>query len=333
VNYAGLKTCSGEDTVTDFTPPLIDAYPNVTVISRNPVIKVWTDETAVCRLNATIFEYTNTTYHEFKTGLDDGNYGYVITCTDESGNSATESFTLSVDTSIIIDDFSYGNFESFEKIITGFSVDVTEGGNPVSGININEFELSIDGASILISVYDIGDGKYNISYLAPDAGTYPASLTIGQLNNNFTIISKDLNVFGIYYDPMLDPTNTRHISFYNSGTRIGIATDSDVNLIGMEQPGIINVSEVDSEDNIFIFNTRINKNFLGSEKHLEEGFIGKMNPAFGYVLSDTYFISLILNPGYDIKSNSSDKMNGKYSYFMENRISRSGKKEVIMYEE
>lgn len=333
VNYAGLRSCSNEETLADFTPPTIWAYPNVTSADTIVKIKAMTDEQAVCSLNSTEFRYTNTTYHEMMLELFDQDYAYIIKCTDMSGNSAFKALSFAIDRFAYPDEIIYSNAESFENTISTFTVEIRSSGEPVSNVYQSAFSMNIGESSYPFFIFDNGNGKYNISYMTPSEGVYDVFFSVNGVEANFNLTSKSLKLSGIYEDALVVPTNTKHISFHDSETRTGMATDSEVSYIGSEQNGKINASGISVLDSLFIFNTKKTKNFANSEKYLEEGFLDRMTPSFSYVISDINFIRMIIDPAYKIKSNSSDKGTGKYSYFLERRTSREGMKEVFIDEQ
>jgi hypothetical protein len=332
VNYAGMKMCANEESSADFTPPTIRAYPNATVMTKLPILHAWTNEPAICKHNSTQFTYTNSTYHESRIQKQDGSYVFQITCTDSSGNSASKALSFTIDSSTDPDNFTFASLKAYENTFTKMRIVLKEGSALINGQDPDEFEFFIDGVSTPISVFGNGDGSYNISFIMPKIGTYTMNLTVGDLRHGSTLTSKEFKFSGLYYDASATPANTKHISYHDSATRIGMASDSDINILGLQKNGRINVSGIKAGDNLFIFNTKRANTFLSSEKNLEADFMEMMNPAFSYVLSSTFYNRIIFDPDFDVKVNSSKLGRGKYSYFLATRKSSSGTKEVIMDE-
>lgn len=329
-NTAGIWTWSNEIlSFLDTEPPVIIPMPNVSTISDAPMIEVWTDETAICSINNTFFEYTNTTFHLFKTHLGSGDHLFQINCEDMSGNSRQIEYTLSVASPGTPDSISMSDSESFETAISNMQFSLLDGSTPLAGAS--DFLVEIDGTELEANVFDQGDGSYNLSFVAPESGTYEIRIARDTIDQNITFISKPLSFSAIYEENLIDPENTDKMTYFSASTRKGMATDSDVLLDAYPAKiGVLNASEIGITDNVFIFNTRKTSGLLSRESYIDT-FLEKNAPSFGYPSLDTFIISFVLAPGYMIKSNMTNLKNNKHMFLTENMINSDGKKVIVLY--
>jgi len=347
MNGVGIWRWSNQDKITtDFDAPIIYATPNRTVITSSPILKAWTNEQATCNYNSTPnniqFKYTNTTYHETKlSSLSNGHYTYVITCSDPYDNSASFNVNFTINSNLYPDTISSSNtLNTYRGLLTTFSVNLLDSAVETSGLTVDMFKLYIDGIEDEVTVFDLGDSYYNVSFEAPDSvSNYTLRITVNDtLDKNITLVVKDLYLSALYKDTFISsaPENTNHITYFTSGRRIGFASDSDINLNNyVMAANELNMTNVNVNDNLFIINTKPTVGILGREKYLkEQSFLKLNNPSFAYEIIDTYILNYVLKSNeFNIVSNSSDINIGRYNYILQKSVSNTGKKEVLITDE
>jgi len=307
-NGAGIWRWSNQESViTDFDAPIISPMPNKTVVSNRPILKVWTDEKATCYYNRSdanvYFAYTNTTYHETKLNVHSNDpYTYTITCDDPYSNSASEEVSFTVDTTKTPTDvFGDAAISTYEQIITTFTINVESDGTNISGILRESFSLTIGDESKEFSVFDIGDGRYNISFIAPDKGSYNLKVTIDSspdIDITIPLLVNELYLSAVYEDSLISssPDTTKHITYFTNRSRIGMATTDNINLDDyVTTSNKLNITGIDHRDTLLIFNTKASNSLLEREKRLnQESFLNSVNPSFGFQMTDNYIIEYVL---------------------------------------
>jgi hypothetical protein len=333
MNGAGIWRWSNEGELsTDTTPPEITATPNRTVITNTPIIRAWTDEQAVCTYNTSLasylFIYTNTTYHEGKTNnLGEGEHFATITCTDMSGNTVSQDINFTINTLLSPDTVTgASDISAYESLLTTIPVTVESGSTVLAGITSDRFALKLDGKDYDLSVFDKGDGTYNVTFYAPETGTYELALSIDSLplfSANLTVNS--LYLTSSYSSPGIQAKNTTHITYYDGGTStIGMASDEAAgNLEISSQGSSLGLTNIKQEENLFIFNTKPGLSITGREELLNsKNFMAKVIPSFGYQLDDTYMIDFILRyDAFAIESEMGSSLGkGYYNVLVKNTI-------------
>jgi hypothetical protein len=317
LNGAGIWRWSNQEAlITDFYPPEIIALPNITVIDNKPILKAWTNEIANCYYNNsgsnTKFSYSNTTYHETKLSeLSDGHYTYVITCTDLSNNEATQNINFSVDTTESPENIlGVSNVSGYESLVTNFQINIENNSINFTGISSSRFKIYINNEEIDASVFDLGNSKYNVSFISPTKGSYTLKVELD--DNSDRTLSVPLTINELYLNAYYSdikiggiPSTTKHITHYVNGSRLGLATDSDLNLKNyVTENQLLNITEIDITDNLFIINTKSTNTILDRERKINNGnFLSLIIPSFGYSITDKYIIDFILNyDNYAIES-------------------------------
>lgn len=300
MNGAGIWMWSnGESSEVDITEPEIYLSQNVPVASNYPIIMAWTNEPAACIYNGTEFKYTNTTYHESKLAYrNDGYYSYLITCTDNYGNFANAILNLSIDgtlTANLIEADS--EMSAYEKLISTFQVSFKDTAPLITGWN-QEIEFNLDGEPYPFDIFDNGNGYYNISFVAPKAGSYVLQVGTGYDTIELNLTSKELGLVARYQDSYItsQPDNEKHITSFILDRTIGLANDDDETDIRNYQTsvGIINLSS-DAKSNIFIINTKKGSLIQDRDSRLDKAkFITLINPSFGYPINEDYLLAYTL---------------------------------------
>jgi hypothetical protein len=232
-----------------------------------------------------------------------------------------------------------GDINTYQNLLTTFTVSINSSTSAISGVPYDWFKVTIDNTLADISVFDSGEGTYNISFLAPmQAGTYIFNFNINNsFEQIFNLYNNEISISAIYNEiTSQTPTNSQRITYIASSDSLrGIAADCDIDLRN-NQPivGVLNLSNCEAKGNIFIFNTRPGQSLSNKNNFLVNGnFLSKSNPSFGYKIEDKYLVTFILFPrDYWInpEDNQSRAMNrGKYKYWLQNSISSEGKREVL----
>jgi hypothetical protein len=349
MNGVGIWRWSNEvDITADSTPPEIRATPNRTVITNTPIIKAWTNEQAVCIYNISTteyeFAYTNTTYHEAKTGyLANGQHYVTITCEDMSGNADDQDINFTINTELTPDTVDGASeINTYESLLTTIPVIIKDGSNTtlLPGGTPERFSMSLEGKDTEISVFDKGDGTYNLTFYAPEeSGSYSLVLKVG----GTALYSATLNVNLLYLSstyskPGISSTNTSHITYYaGGGNTYGLATDEDrQDLVIASGQNNLSLTNIKQDENLFIFSTKPGLAIASREDLLNSrNFMKRVIPSFGYQLDDTYIIHFILRyDNFAIQSELGDELEKGYyvtriKYLFEDRI--GDKKRIIKF--
>ena len=341
-NGAGLWTWSNEDdTISDTKPPeILFKKPNGNVVSKNPIISIWTDEIASCKYySATSPQipmiYTNTTYHETKLGLSNGAYTFTLNCTDPSGNSGASSISFTVNTLLEVDalNFTIQNIV-YEGEIVSLLLNINSSNNGLGDVPKNEIDLFLNSENIDYSVIDIGDGNYNISFIAPvDSGIYPFTITVDGITESGNLIVEDLKfVFSFESNNFLSTQNKTKMIYNKSSEGIFGFASTDENLIFRDSNWMMNLSSEITEPIMFFF-TKTDKYFEKVNRIIKKNeFYESSNPSFGYIFEENYFIKERLN--YEEIEISTDATfsfyPGQYEFLLKNLKSDENEKEVFI---
>ena len=332
-----------EDETIDLVPPVIIAMPNRTVLTNYPVLKAWTNEQAICYYNKSninqIFAYTNTTYHESKLDfITNGPYTYEITCKDMSDNTASpEIINFTVDSTAMVGEVVLEDDVSYEDLLKTISIQLKNIGDEVSGVNPDLIKLIVEDEEKAVSIFDLGNSYYNISFISPKSGLYNIKVSYNDSNvfDNALLTVYALSFYSSYNDSSLSKLakTGKRIVFIDDVSRIGIASDANYDLSQLNFDSKINLSSP-HKNNIFIFNTKTSDNILSREKFLQGQSLDRLNnPSFGYELKDKGILRFIITSNeFNILSNSDILNPGKYYYLMQLQLN-SGKKEVVMNNE
>ena len=343
LNGVGIWRWSNQDGDTlDFIPPTIIATPNRTVATTSPIIKAWTDETAVCTYNSSSSEiefiYTNTTYHETRiTGLSNGPYRYRITCTDLSGNSGSVEINFTIDTAKGTDTITGpSSLNTYSSLLTTFSVDVQGSSSDISKIKETEI-LYINNIAQEHSFFARGDGSFNVSFIAPkNIGAYNLRLAIENYDINITLNVNSLYLEATYVDGTVSNIrSTDHIIYYQpaSARRFGLASNEHTDYLILSSSSTnISASGITLGNELFIFSTKSSSLINAKEKLLyDNNFHEKINPSFGYKLDDTYLIDFVLRYNrFDIETESGNTLaKGNNNFLVRNDLNSQGEKQII----
>jgi hypothetical protein len=351
-NKAGIIRWSNQEEVqTDFDPPTIYATPNITVINPRAVIKAWTNELANCYYNdstsgETVFTFTNTTFHEVMLDSEsDGHYWYTINCYDSYDNKGTLDINFTINATITPKNISGPiTISTYENLITTFQFNVKNSDNSLNltGLLPTNFTFLLNGNEEEASFFDIGNNIYNVSFIAPDIGTFNIIIRI---NGDETIQSdpipmtvNELYLTARYEDPSILNQNViinKHIIFVNGATRIGLATDDldmDIYSLNIKEDGNISISAIDLKHNLYIFHTRKSNSIIDRERKISnENFNNLINPSFGYPITDNYMVEFILRyEDYVIQSGIGDSLpKGKHNILV--LRTNSGDSKIIKF--
>ena len=328
-NGVGMWTSTGDNQmVLDITPPVIKATPNRTVITNYPILKAWTDEQANCYYNFSNnlvkFSYTNTTYHETKLNyISDGKYDYVISCKDVFENSAQKTINFTIRSDWRPDDIlTSGTLSAYESTLTTLSYKIVNaGGEDITGLLNQNFNLKLNTKNHPFSIFDIGNGYYNFTFDVPEYGPYVMEIELDYLDSNvvetITLTVNKLGLNTIYEDSSFITTSDseNHLSYFTSDTRIGLATNDDLEpgYIITNQNNKLNISGIGVKDSVMIFNTKPKISMLDRNKKINKNqFLSSVNPSFGYTINNAYFVSYkLIYDNYLIQSEN-NLNNGNY---------------------
>jgi len=336
VNNVGIWRWSNqEEEQIDFTAPVIIALPNVTVVSRNPILKVWTDEDAVCYYNLSTgdrkFVYSNTTYHETKVSSSGSKGAYRITCEDPSGNSDYVDINFTIDTSLVpVETTGITEIGSYRNTIKNFQIEITDtDSNRLSGITSPRFSMTLNDEGHNINAFDTGRGFYNISFVTPkEVGTYALKLYVDAITVlDINLTNEDLYLVSTYEDVSIVPESEERITYYDGSKRIGFGTSSEVDLRSKGANGLLNISEMHLEEELYIFNTKKTRSMSERDTRLKkDSFMRLINPSFGYTIDEDYLIHFILSyDNYLLISEIGDELNiGQHSFIVLRSVNSDG---------
>jgi hypothetical protein len=332
-NNAGAWRWSNEkDIQADISPPEIDAKPSGIIVSAKPILAAWTNEIASCGYkefgssdDLTPFRYTNTTYHEDSLSLSSGSgYTYSVNCTDLAGNSAVEqvSFTIEEDRTVDGMDLEFLNV-AYKGQIVKMAVTLESGSDALGEIPKSRIVLAISERAYPYSYVDMGEGRYNISFIAPDeAGTYMFRLRVDSAENLSDVKVDDirLHVGYILEGALSTSSGTRMLYGIDDDGVKGMASDDDSFLIGSMDSADLNVS-AGLDKPVFIFFTGEDDYLKKRDKMLKNGeFLRQPNPSFGYKALERHVIEFILK--YDTIGITTDAPSavykGNYMFLMRN---------------
>ncbi|MBN1502981.1 hypothetical protein JW930_05545, partial [Candidatus Woesearchaeota archaeon] len=292
------------DSTTDLTPPGVYVITNGVLITDNPILMIKTDEKSVCEYsfdNSVYYRflYTNSTYHETKTSAPQGANLVYLNCTDmsrNSNNSVTMSFTVNTTTtidSIWVPD----TLSEYQGILISVLVNVTDTDSvKLGGVVLDQFDVEIDDADIEFSIFDQGNGHYNLSFNIPsELGTHGLIVkTRNRESNELDLTVLPLRLSVDYRESQINsPTRTEQTVYGSTTSDIGLATE-DTNADFDYGSGYLNLSS-DYTKNVFIFNTPSFTNIIRKDRYLENSeFLDLTTPSFGYAYTDSYYLRLIL---------------------------------------
>jgi len=295
----GLDSDLAGGTYDNQAPIILFKKPNVleTVVSNQPILTIDTDEIATCYYEGVIFAYTDSTHHEAKvTVLNGQSPSFNIICRDLVGNQASASISFSVDSTLVATGVNVLSSESvfYANLPVSFVIEAKSAGDIMGEIPKERFSVLINGTIIDDFVVKDNGGNYTITFLAPAVeGTYSVVFRVDSAQSSAAEMPvENLNMI-ITYDSSLSGTVTNDKMAYSdeSSHIVGIASDSrDVSASGSSaQLQVV----AESSGNAYIFVTRQGENPGSRENYLKsQKFIGLPSSSFGYrVSTDKYIIN------------------------------------------
>jgi len=267
------------------------------VVSNQPILTIDTNEIATCYYEGVIFAYTDSTHHEAKvTVLNGQSPSFNITCMDLVGNQASASISFTVDSTLVATGVNVSSLDSlfYANLPASFVIEAESAVAIMGEIPKDRFSVLINGTRIDDFVVKDNGGNYTITFLAPAVeGTYSVVFKVDSAQSSAAAMPvQNLNMI-ITYDGSLSGTVTNDKMAYSdeSSHIVGIASDSrDVSASGSSaQLQVV----AESSGNAYIFVTRQGENPGSRENYLKsQKFIGLPSPSFGYrVNTDKYIIN------------------------------------------
>ena len=294
-------------------PAFLFKKPFGTIISLFPIIKVRTDETATCYYNNTPFDFTNSTYHVVRIGVQNGrSYNIQIRCSDLAGNVniTNLSFNVDVENPTHLGAVTYSNyFTSSPMVITAFLSDSNSVG---LGEAPDRFKLELNGSTYNFVVDDVGGGYYNLTLLAPPVpGTYDMKLYYDNLTVEKTIAVHPVGLSVSIEAPSVSAKKYKNLAEASlNGVKVGLASDSPI--VHIETSSSNMALNSTSEGQVYIFATNPNSDVAARQVYLQNGrFSDLARPSFGYPISvSNYFINSLFNYNHVVIINNLSSSNG-----------------------
>jgi hypothetical protein len=335
VNGVGLWSWSDDEELDiDTDPPVIYATPIDHAWTENPILRAWTNKPAACFYHlqhdppATVFIYTNTTYHETKIrNLNEDYYHYNITCTDPfgiSGSVVIDFQVVSEVSSLVM--HGLPEIQAYENTVADYYLRINGFvgmlfvETPTAGITAQRMKLYIDDIEHEFLLFDRGDGHYNLSFDAPLPGSYEADVLIDDEHRyEFIITVQKISLDVAYEDPVIEPgVRTGNINYIiTEDYSFGLASDTaqQVNKLGS---GYMDISNVKLDKTSFIFMTKPDLKLRDREKRLTDGKIFEMvNPSFGYPADNRQFVNYVLQFDNVVLSSDTEKLEkGQHNFVL-----------------
>jgi hypothetical protein len=346
VNGVGLWSWSDDEELDiDTDPPVIYATPIDHAWTENPILRAWTNKPAACFYHlqhdppATVFIYTNTTYHETKIrNLNEDYYHYNITCTDPfgiSGSVVIDFQVVSEVSSLVM--HGLPEIQAYENTVADYYLRINGFvgmlfvETPTAGITAQRMKLYIDDIEHEFLLFDRGDGHYNLSFDAPLPGSYEADVLIDDEHRyEFIIIVQKISLDVAYEDPVIEPgVRTGNINYIiTEDYSFGLASDTaqQVNKLGS---GYMDISNVKLDKTSFIFMTKPDLKLRDREKRISEGkFFDMISPSFGYPIDNKHIVSFSLKPGnFNIATDGATSIRmGRHNYLLRKSTTSQGER-------
>ncbi|MEM2121876.1 MAG: fibronectin type III domain-containing protein, partial [Candidatus Woesearchaeota archaeon] len=311
-DYAGNLGESSDSAITfDSQPPnIIFKKPSSSgiVISSSPILVLETDENAICYYNNTLFLFTNSTHHETKVYVTNGNQEFDIKCYDAVGNLRTDIISFYVDTTADVNSLELQTQESyFISNPVQFNVIVKSSGNGIGEIQKTDFEIMLNQTKISdFTMRDLGGGNYSLAFIAPNIpSNYELKVILNGIEATDEIIVENTGLNIEISSSFVETRGTtRIISGILDNASVGLASDS-LNLEKTIESSLLKLKS-DMSGNAYIFITKQNFNPKSREDYLRKKlFLELTNPSFGYAIQKkNYLVNTELNyPGIIIISN------------------------------
>jgi hypothetical protein len=257
-----------------------------------------------------------------------------------SGNADHQDINFTVDTTIGPTEISGGSLiPTYEKLITTVPVIVKSEGINLAGIDEAKFSMQLNGNEKEITVFDYGDGNYNLSFYAPDhASDFDLTVKIdSSLLYSAVLRVNDLYMSAAYSETGIASRNTTHITYSQLfDNSFGLASDeSKDDLMIVSGTSNLSLTNLKMDENLFIFNTKSGLGIASRENLLDDRiFLKKVTPSFGYQLDDSYVIRFILRyDSFAIESQIGDELNkGIYNILAKNDFTEDGRRTVTFKE-
>ncbi|MEM3585627.1 MAG: hypothetical protein QXJ50_04555 [Candidatus Woesearchaeota archaeon] len=288
----------------DNEPPKITfkkPIPEGIVVSNQPILTLDTDEYASCSYNGVEFAYTNSTHHESRvTVLEGQTPTFSIICSDRVGNQVSDFITFTVNTSVTPDSIEIISVESpaYANIPVRVVIQVKKSGVVLQELDRDRFHLWLNGSELKeFSIISMG-ANYTLTFLAPaKAGLYSLVVGVDSLKSSSKSLEvSDLSLL-LMYEGALSSTKTTEKMTYavESNHSIGIASDSS-KVITESSSGQLSVYS-DASGSAYIFIVKPEEKPESRTGYLKSGkFQEIQSPAFGYrITADKYFIKNILS--------------------------------------
>jgi hypothetical protein len=312
----GLDSDQAGATYDESAPVILFKKPNnlETVVSSEPILVIDTDEIAACYYDGTMFAYTNSTHHEARvTVLNGQSPTFAIACRDIVGNERTDSISFTVDANLIADAVNVLSQDSavYANQPVSFVISGESAGALMGELPKERFEILINRTEINDFVVKDNGGNYTIAFIAPAVpGDYAVYFKIDEAQSSGVPMSvENLNLVITYESALSNPVAKNRMAYsQEDGYTVGIASDSS----GISAEGDSSELQLTSESsgNSYIFFTKQAADPNSRDGYLKsQTFIDMPSPSFGYrVEKDKYVVNAELK--YSDISISSNKIIG-----------------------
>ena len=311
-DYAGnLGPSSDTAVLFDNQPPQITfKKPSSTgaVVVLDPILVLETDENATCYYNGTRFFFTNSTHHETKVYVSNGDVSYDIVCVDSVGNSRADTINFHVDTTLTPDSISIQGLSSyFINYPVSFNVIVEGSSTKLGELRKQDFRVVLNSTSLNdFTIRDLGAGNYSISFMAPvEAGNYTLTVYAGGASDSSVLSIEETGLI-VKITSSTNQTLTTNKMVYGKSNQLTVGLASDSSSVSTVANSTTLQLESDITGRTYIFVTKQNANPRSRENYLiKKTFLDLINPSFGYSIDrKKFYINTELNyPGIVILSN------------------------------
>lgn len=242
---------------------ILSAIPNGTdtIVSKDAIIKVITNNKAICSQDATNsdFIYTNSTYHETRLSLEDGLRKVKILCRDVSGNIVTQEISFRVEKDVTVSSIDiYPEDSYYENNIMKINFTVN---NNIASIPSKDFDVYIEDIKINISDYSIIDmnrGDYILEINGIEKGNKELKISVYDVDGTtiLDVIALTMTLSFSSNDTINQDSNLAYTS--EDDNNVGIGTSSNKPSITSTSDKMFVDSTTDSISYLFMTGNKIN---------------------------------------------------------------------------